>query len=252
MVAYTHAIFATAILCQATSVLGQSDATWTTTPFVACMQNACPAFPNGICSHDIVLNCHNQTQGKSGPKKKRTTLGKAASAKGSLEARQGPLSFTTDANPECDQDTLPKNFVIVSDLRADANHYCQTMKTDLLAKGAGYISQNLSTAVTKSANELHGNKAVLLSLVLTAYPPALAAFTTLQNADTAVIDACTSALVALNTKGQGCTTDINWYNAGKAHGETSTGARPGNIGIANQAVDWMNLAVNYLNPNGGN
>ena len=123
------------------------------------------------------------------------------------------------------------------------------MKTDLLSNGAGMISPVVQDAVIKSANELHGKKAVMLSLSLTAFPPALAAFKTVQGIDLLVSKACTDALVTLATKGSGCTAELGWYNAGKAKHETSTGALPGSINVANNAVDWFILAAEYMKPN---
>ena len=244
MVTYACIMMVVVIFSQTASVLAQVDSSGTTTPFVTCMQQACPAYPNGICQQTDVLNRHNKAKGS---KAKRTTTDMVPSAEGSLEARDLPV-FTTDPDPKCDPTTLPKNVFVVTDVRAGAQAWCQTMKTDVPAKAAGYISQNLSTAVTKSANELHSNKAVMLSLVLSAYPLALTAFQTPQGADTAVVSAFTAALVALATKGTGCTADLDWYNAGKAHGETSTGAIPGTINIANVGVDWMFLPAQYLKP----
>lgn len=231
-----------AIFSQTAPVLAQVDSSWTTTPFVMCMQRACPAYPNGICQQIVVLDCHNKAKGG---KVKRTTIDMVSSAEGSLEVRDLPV-FTTDPDPACDQTSLPKNFLVVTEVRAGAQAWCQTMKTDLLAKGVGYISQDLATAVTKTGNELHGKKKLLLSLVLSAYPPALTAFQTLKGADTAVVSACTAALVALATKETGCTADLKWYNAGKVRGETSTGAIPGTVSIANAGVDWMFLTAQYL------
>ena len=244
MITYVKIILVAAVLSRSAPTLAQVDSDWTTTPFVTCMKQACPAYPDGVCSQDIVLNCHNSASGSS--KEKRDTADVISSSANSLVLRDGGL--TGDANPDCSASSLPKNFMVVTDIRAGAHDWCQTMKTDLLTKGVGYISQNLSTAVTKTADELHGNKAVLLSLVLSAYPPGLAAFKTLQATDTILTDGCTDALTKLATKGSGCTKDLNWYNAGSAKGETSTGALPGTINIAKNAVDWMFLTAEYLKP----
>ena len=89
----------------------------------------------------------------------------------------------------------------------------------------------------------------MLSLVLSAVAPeAVAALKGVQATDTAVVDVCTQAVVMIATKGQGCTKDIRWYNAGKAHEETSTGALPGSIDMVKGADDWLSLAINFLAP----
>ncbi len=74
----------------------------------------------------------------------------------------------------------------------------------------------LAKAVTKMGDELHGDKEVMMSLMLRAYPPPLAVLKTNQGLDTVVVQFCTAALTALATTGEGCTLDINVYNAGKA------------------------------------
>lgn len=249
MVGYARTALVAALLYQATQVLSTPldlaartdvDADWVESHFVKCMKGIYPNFPQGTIKPDDATKCHAQAKGKA----KRSLTDAPSSIQ--LQARGTDLTVTND--PACNSNSLPKNFMIVTDIRSHAQEYCTQMKADLIQSGVGSISPTLANAVTKSANELHGSKSVMLSLVLTAYPPALAAFKTVQGIDTAVTDACAKALTQLATKGQGCTADLNWYNAGKAHGETSTGAIGGSIDIASGPDQWLFLAVDFLKP----
>lgn len=255
MVTQKHTMLVAALLLQTSGVFttaveltrrGNIDSDWTISPFVTCMRGKDPSFPSGNILQQDVIACHDASHSKD----KRTTINMAPDSDVetyALQARQAP-NLQTVQDPSCSQTTLPKNFMVVSDIRSGAHDWCQQMKGDLLTAGTAKLNPTLQDAVTKSANELHGKKAVMLSLVLTAYPPALKAFQTVQGIDTMAVDACTQALSTLATKDQGCTTEINWYNAGKAKGETSTGARPGQIDIANGGEEWFFLIADYLAP----
>ena len=252
MVGYARVALVAALLYQATQVLATPldiaartdvDADWVESKFVKCMKGTYPNFPQGTVKPEDATKCHSQAKGKS----KRSPTDSPSIQ---LQAR-GPPDLTVTNDPACNSNSLPKNFMIVTDIRSKAQEYCTQMKADLIQSGVGSISPTLATAVTKSANELHGKKSVMLSLMLTAYPPALAAFKTVQGIDTAVVDVCAKALTQLATKGQGCTADLDWYNAGKAHGETSTGAIGGTIDIASGPEQWFFLAVDYLKPSSG-
>lgn len=256
MFAYTRAALVAALFYQATVVLTNPvdlaarsavDADWVQSNFVKCMKGVYPNFPQGSLTADNAARCH--TQSHKPHKRSATGVPSDSEVEGyGLEARNDvALSVTND--PACNSDHLPKNFMVVTDIRAKAKDYCNEMKADLIQNSIGSISPTLANAVTKSANELHGGKAVMLSLVLGANPPALAALKTVQGIDTKIVDVCTKALIALATKGQGCTGEINSYNAAKAKQMTTTGAIGGAIDISNGQVPWFWLAADYLAPN---
>ena len=252
MVGYARAALVAALLYQAAHILAtpvdltaraEVDADWVESNFVKCMKGIYPNFPQGSITPDNAAKCHDQSKGHS----KRSPT---ASSSDILLQTRGieTRGLTVTNDPACNSQSLPKNFMIVTDIRDHAQDYCTQMKADLIQSGVGSISPTLANAVTKSADELHGSKSVMLSIVLSAYPPALAAFKTVQGIDTAVVDACTKALTALATKGQGCTADLDWYNAGKAKGETSTGAIGGSIDIASGPDPWFFLQTDFLKP----
>ena len=257
MLAYTHAALVAALFYQATVVLANPvdlgtrtvvDADWVQSNFVKCMKGIYPNFPQGPLTADNAAKCHAESYKPH----KRSATGVASDSEDEgdwLEARDDDVALSVTNDPACNSDRLPKNFMIVTDIRAKAHDYCDEMKADLIQNGIGSISPTLANAVTKSANELHGRKAVMLSLVLSANPPALAAFKTIQGLDAKIVDVCTKALTTLATKGQGCTGEINSYNAGKAKQMTTTGAIGGAIDISNGQVPWLWLAADYMAPN---
>ena len=219
------------------------DADWVQSNFVKCMKGVYPNFPQGSITADNTAKCHGQSHNAH----KRSPIGDTEIEGHGLDARDD-VALSVGTDPFCDSDRLPKNFMVVTDIRANAQDYCNQMKADLIQRGVGSISPTLANAVTKSANELHGKKAVMLSLVLSAYPPALAALTTVQGIDTTIVNVCAQALTKLATKGEGCTGEINSYNAGKAKSITTTGAIGGTIDIIKDSIPWFFLETDFLKP----
>lgn len=255
MVTYTHIMIIAAIFSQTAPVLAGADSNESNeaTSFSACMKQACPPYPESICEHTVVLKCHDQSgDGKA----KRNTIDKVPSVEGSLEGRDFPAlpPLTLGDGALCEQLHVPKFFVSAEDIDNNATAWCQDLKKGVLTKGVGYINQKWAHAVTKSADEIHGDKAVLINLVLTAYPPALAAFKGLQNADTLVNDGCTNALKALASAKTGCTESLKHKDG------SILGAIPGAIEILNWGIHgrrdmvfehakWMFLRSEFLSPN---
>lgn len=170
MVAYTRAALVAAVIYQATLVLTnpvdlvarvEVDADWVQSNFVKCMKDIYPNFPQGSITADNAGKCHAQSHNAH----KRSSTGDTEVEGHGLDARDD-VALSVSNDPNCDSDRLPKNFMVVTDIRANAQDYCNQMKGDLIQKGVGSISPTLANAVTKSANELHGGKAVVLSLVL--------------------------------------------------------------------------------------
>ena len=249
MVAYTRTMLLAAVLFSASPISASPvpdanlivrddvESDWTDSAFVTCMKKTYPNFPNGVKDPNAILNCK--------PSHKRSLPVSATD----LNTRD--LPGLTLADPDCDDGAnglLPKNFMIVTDIRAGAQGWCNSMKNDLITQGIGAIDQTFNNAVTKTANELHGKKGVALSLFFALTPQGRAAIKAGVVADTALMNTCTEAITKLATKGQGCTRDINWYNAGKAKGETSTGARDGGIDISLNIDDFGYLTTDYIKP----
>ena len=255
MVAYAHAVMVAAIVFQTGQVFAtpvelvpRADSGWVQTKFFNCMKAIYPSYPTvppGTITQKDSLKCIDETKGKA----KRDVVNIAAPAsveERSLENRQLP-DFKIIQEAICDQLALPKNFVIVSDIRPNANQWCNDMKGDLLVRGAAQISPKLG-AVAKAGNELHGNKLAVASLMLTVLPGISAAVKSAAGFDAAMMAACTKAVTEIATKGDGCTKEINWYNAGKAKGQTSTGAIPGSIEIGTFAESWLDLHIDFADP----
>lgn len=211
------------------------ESDWTDSTFVTCMKKTYSNFPNGVNDPNAILNCK--------PSHKRSLPVSATD----LNTRD----LLALADPDCDDGAdglLPKNFMVVTDIRAGAQGWCNSMKNDLINKGLGIIDQTFNNAVTKTANELHGNKGVALSLFFALTPQGRAAIKAGVVADTTLMNTCTEGIIKLVIKDQGCTRDIKWYNAGKAKGETSTGARGGGIDISFNTGDFGYLNTEYIKP----
>lgn len=260
MVAYTRALLLGSIFFQASQVFAipapdivardiDIESDWVDSSFVKCMKAVYPNYPQGSITPDNALKCHTQT--KANPKRSLTNakLDTEREIRG-LEARD-LNSLAVSQHPDCDgfsDGPLPKNFMIVTDVRNGAQGWCNQMKNDLINYGAAQIDQKMNNAVTKTANELRGHKAVALSLLFSLTPRGRLAIKTMAVADQTVLNTCAAAIQQLATKGSGCTRDINWYNAGKAKGQTSTGARGGSLDISHGDDDFGFIDLEFLNP----
>lgn len=250
MVAYTRTMLLAAVLFSASLISASPvpdanivvrdndvESDWTDSAFVTCMKKTYPNFPNGVNDPNTILNCK--------PSHKRSLPVSATD----LDTRD--LTGLALADPDCDDGAngpLPKNFMIVTDIRAEAQGWCNNMKNKLINRGLGVIDETFNNAVTKTANELRGKKSVALSLFFALTPQGRAAIKAGVIADTTLINTCTEAITKLATKDQGCTRDIKWYNAGKAKSETSTGARGGGVDVTFNLDDFGYLNAEYIKP----
>jgi hypothetical protein len=246
MVAYMHLMLLATACFQSTIVSalptpGEISANWADSAFVICIKKTYPNYPAGVTDPNIVLGCRNYH-------KKRGVTDLEADNLGSRDIPGLVLApgAECDGGPDA---PLPKNFLVVTDIRAGAANWCDAMKSDLIKFGLGKIDQNFNNAVTKTANELHGHKGVALSILFAITPQGRAALKGATVANAALLKTCTEAITALATKGgQGCTRYINWYNAGKAKGQTSTGARAGGIDISNGPDDFGYMSMEFMAP----
>ena len=168
-----------------------------------------------------------------------------------LAPRQIPgLALALGADCDGGSDApLPKNFMIATEIRAGAANWCNTMKTDLINLGLGQIDQTFNNAVTKTANQLHGKKGVAMSLLFALTPQGRAVIKAATAADAILVNGCAQAVTALATKGaQGCTKDLNWYDAKHAKGQTSTGVRSGGIDVSYGADEFGYMSIEFMKP----
>jgi len=248
MVAYSYvlllagALFQTNVLASPVPTPDNIQSGWVDSAFVTCMKKAVPGYPTTKPTNPKVVNgC------RPGSKKRDVFDVEEVS----LDSRQLPTFTMPTADVVCDggfNGPLPKNFMIVTDIRGGAVGYCNQMKADIIASGVGYINSVTNNAVTKTADELHGGKGVLLNMLFSLTPQGQALIQAGKVSSDALQSVCVQAVTMIATKGQGCTTDINWYNAGAAKGETSTGAKGGSMLINMGSDIFAMLSNEFLSP----
>ena len=136
MVPYTRTFLAVALLSLTVTVLAtpievfrrnEVDDKWTTTPFVNCMKGKNPNFPSGSISQVDAQDCFKSTKGHS----KRTVIDMAPQSENITRDLKGRGLFPdlkAGMNTLCDQVQLPKNFVVVTDLRVSSRDWCTQMR----------------------------------------------------------------------------------------------------------------------------
>ncbi|OJD30019.1 uncharacterized protein BKCO1_6800011 [Diplodia corticola] len=215
--------FAATLIASTTFVLADDiDETWKTPPFVSCVDGL-----GSSPSREAVYKCYSRHKSD-----KRAIPDDDSTTTHYLEFFDARAT-ETDLHAECDsEDSLPKNFEIVTGIRSNAPQYCEDLKQGVLDAGIALVDKRLDNAVSKTLKHLEGGKGVLLKMAFGLTPQGQALMAGKKITEEMYSELCTKAITALATKDDGCTKDLHAYNEKKDKKYQVTGARSGGMDIS--------------------
>jgi hypothetical protein len=147
---------------------------------------------------------------------------------------------------------LHDEFVWVEDVVNAADNLCdQALKviesTGLTQDGGiGYASKQFDNAHDKQSNFLHNKRKLLLTMAINFYPPAAIVQDQIKTVAKGVRDLCAASVSRLMDTRDGCTSQVSWYNSGRAKFDKHLAAVGGHIGMffesSSDAVGQVALA----------